>query len=207
MDGKPEYIPNRPYGDDAIYHEVNSGIYEKHYTIKEGDYIVDVGAQAGFFSYLAAKKVGPTGRVYAFEPVPDNFEVLVRNTINLPVTTFNVALWDKYSTLDMYYHKNSFGHSVYYTHPDGNSCIRVPALPLDDFSIEKINFMKIDCEGSEVEVLRGAVRLLKAWRPALVIEVHDEDKRRGVLEVLKPFGYKLTFSTPGGQGIGYASVT
>lgn len=159
-----------------------SGFYEGGYSLfvaallHPGDQVVDVGAHVGYFSLLAASVVGKTGRVHAFEPAFDNADFLKRN---IELNQFeNIRLSeclvgnDTGTTVLHYNSDNDGGHAVWDVreYPDNvksrveNRCITVPITTLDAYfeSQEKkrIRFMKIDAEGSEFLVLKGAAGLL-----------------------------------------------
>lgn len=136
-------------------------------TVKEGDVVLDVGGHIGFYTLVFSKLVGETGKVYTFEPNPDNFAILKKNieVNNIKnVILVNKALSDKEGKLKLYLNKdNSGGHSLYQQNAS-NDFVEVDVLKLDNYfrgSIKKIDFIKMDAEGSEGHIFQGASKLIK----------------------------------------------
>lgn len=201
---KPFNIP-RPPGDESIYNEVNSGIYERYYTLKSADVVVDIGAHVGYFTMRAAEKVA---YVYAFEPEPHNFMLLKKNTYYLNnVEIHNKAVWNNtFSNETMFYHpQNSGGHSLIYTSHVEILGLKTETIALDDVGFPKpITFIKMDCEGSEIWVFPGAVEVLKTYKPVLAMEVHDQNCRDIVEKYLKDFNYRFVANNESGPCMMYA---
>lgn len=149
--------------------------------LQPGDVAIDIGANFGLHTIYAAHLVGKQGLIYAFEPVPENLRLLKHNLYlnNLvervhvePVAvsnssnpTLEMALPGEGLAVTATLHKKS---------PNNNS-IEVRNVRLDDFQLadsRPIKLIKIDVEGAEMEVLRGAENFLQKHRPVLLIEVH-----------------------------------
>ena len=147
--------------------------------VRPGASAVDIGAHVGFYTLILSKMVGPQGRVLAFEPLPWNFRVLCDN-IQLnhctQVEAINKALLDRTCTLDAEMPEGEpLPGSVAFHMSDGTGQATADALALDDFlrdTGQPVNFMKIDVEGLESLVLKGASRTIEAYHPALIVEVH-----------------------------------
>jgi FkbM family methyltransferase len=156
--------------------------------LQQGDVFYDIGANMGFFSLIAAKLVGPTGFVNAFEPVAEN-AASIRENVQLNgftnINTCEVAVgstsgqaellltdWDGGSTLA--------SSSVKPSEPVSRRNVRV--VTLDDFIAEKNlrppNFVKIDVEGLELEVLQGMTKTIETAKPILLYEVDDGDREK-----------------------------
>jgi FkbM family methyltransferase len=178
-----------------VYHEED--IVEQ-FSPKIGDIVIDVGAAFGFYTILASKRVGQQGRVVAIEAQPDSFEMLNRN-IKLNklanIVTLNYAVYSKKTTLKLY--------SNYSTIPEraGQSLlsyIEVSADTLDSLlrqvAIEEVNWIKIDVEGAELEVLKGTVGILsRSMDIALLVEVHSLDLVEPILELCESYGFRVGY--------------
>jgi len=152
-------------------------------TVKEGKIFYDVGANVGFFSLLAARLVGPNGRVISFEPLPDNLvnlrENMKRNRfLNVKILPFALGAANEEQIFQVserptWGKLKSAGHDA----PDKYlSDIKVPVRRLDDLIIDGVipppDFVKIDVEGAEVEVIEGAQETMTRYHPTLIIELH-----------------------------------
>lgn len=144
--------------------------------VKPGNTVLDVGANAGFFSLLCARLTGPAGRVIAFEPIPS---VRARLAANIALNDFrhveviSKAVSDMEATLTIY--EGPEGHK-------GTSSLRplvtasnklvIQAIALDDIAEEigKISCVKIDIEGAEMCALIGMKKLVERDRPYFIIE-------------------------------------
>lgn len=153
--------------------------------VKPGDVFYDVGANVGFFSIIAARLVGPSGKVCSFEPLPSNAAAIRRNAgLNSfsHLEMFEMALGDRSGT-----------DSLQVTDWDGGSAITSSTVPvqavrsttvrimrLDELTasgaVPDPHFVKIDVEGAEEEVLRGMRETLLRARPILLYEVDDGDE-------------------------------
>ena len=150
------------------------------WELETGGVVVDIGANIGVFSLLAA--VRQRCRVFAFEPHPENMRCLRRNvTANrVPnVTACQSAVSDRSGWQCLYVNPNAAGHSLYATSAvDGYpGDVRVPTTTLpeimDTYLLDRVDFLKMDCEGSEGAILLStpADYLKKISR--LAIEFHD----------------------------------
>ncbi len=123
-----------------------------------GKTIVDIGANIGFYTLFFAKLVGPKGMVYAFEPEPKNFEILKKNiSVNdlKNVKCYNFAVGSSNRTVNMSL-SDEMGHHQIDLHGD----LEVKCIKLDDY-IKNADFIKIDAEGSEEQILKGMPNLLQ----------------------------------------------
>jgi len=136
----------------------------QHY-IKNGDKIIDVGANIGTVTLLASTLIGNSGTVYSIEPHPKTFNYLQENlkfndTDN--VVTFNVAIGDKNSTIGFSDKKSDDQNQVSFS----NTNLTVPLKKLDDLNIQEdtIDLLKIDSIGFEKFVLLGSKNILEKTR-------------------------------------------
>lgn len=131
--------------------------YEKHYQVKEGDVVVDAGAYPGDYTIFAAQRVGSTGHVIAFEPDETNRSVLCRNLTGRKldnVTIIPKGLWSREA--DLRFDPGGFGSKVVFS---DNSGATIPVTTLDSalsqLGIAKIDVLKMDIEGAEIEAMEG----------------------------------------------------
>lgn len=168
---------------------------QKH--VVPGMTFYDVGANIGFFSMLAAQLVGPNGRVTAFEADPEIVarlrEHAARNQFSW-VRVEGKAVWSEPATVlfaradPRVSPDRGLGHIV---DSAGKDTIEIEAVSLDDYTRTSPmpDFIKCDVEGSEVEVFRGAQRVLAEKRPLILCEMHSEENRRILLDEFSRFGY------------------
>jgi FkbM family methyltransferase len=139
-------------------------------SIEEGMTVVDAGANIGFYSLLAARRVGPTGKVYAFEPEAANFALLMKN-IGLNgyknIRALPAALAESTKRVALYLSREGSGsHSIYHDAAVGNGSVEVEALSFDEFweaeGRPAIGFIKMDIEGAEAAALEGMKNFLEA---------------------------------------------
>lgn len=147
--------------------EVPSRGYLKHTSLSKGDVVVDAGAYTGHFTVLAAKMVGPSGKVIAFEPDPINRMMLERNLKLNKVHNVIVsgkALWDHpgHTQLSIAGEGSSI---VEGTVTDGIDDLLVETVRAEDelnaLGVHKVDFVKMDVEGSEVEAIAGFGDMLR----------------------------------------------
>jgi FkbM family methyltransferase len=185
------------------------GIIE-HFTPKQGDIVIDIGANIGLYTIISSKRVGANGKVVAIEADPSNFEMLNSNiklnqlTNVIPV---NYAAYSKETKIKLYLPGEELGHTTYNTvmsdtAKNEDKFVEVSANTLDYLlqlkGITDVNWVKIDVEGAEFEVLKGATNVLsKSKDIALLIEVHNVSDGvtfyRPIVEFLSLYNFKTEF--------------
>jgi FkbM family methyltransferase len=159
----------------------------------------DLGANIGFFTLLAAKLVGPFGCVVSFEADPEIAARLRENVSrnNFPwVTVEQKAVWSEPSVVTFLRMDpaNSPDRGQGHIIPDAicPNAIPIEAVALDAYTSKNSapQFIKCDVEGAEVEVFRGARRLLAEKRPSVLCEIHSNEIRRLVLQDFSALGYR-----------------
>lgn len=140
--------------------------------LRAGDVFVDVGANIGQMSLLAGRLIGPTGTVLALEPMPETFAILQRNIVLNGLSNIhavNSALGSRCGSAFMTTVPGNRGASAITTEPTGPS---VTVTTLDDSlaaaGVTTVTMAKIDVEGYELEVLRGAMKLLTSQSPPIL---------------------------------------
>lgn len=169
-----------------------------------GAVICDVGANFGYYSISLAAFLNPNGRVFAFEPHPKTRIHLERNIalnqLGGMITAVPYALSDALGFAFMANRKGNTGAA----HVSQGGDTKIELTTLDSFCAEhqlsRLDFMKIDVEGFEARVLRGAERSLRTFHPILLIELMPEQLERAgstaaeVASLLRDYGYELYVS-------------
>lgn len=159
--------------------------------VSEGDWVLDIGANVGHYTARLSELVGASGRVLAFEPVPETFELLAANMARCSarnITLVNMAASDSMSELSMAIPKFSSGLDNYYMAniSSGAGDLRILSVSVDSLNIRSpIRFAKIDAEGHELSVLKGMVKILEEHRPVLVVE----DNSPQIAQFIERFDY------------------
>ena len=150
--------------------------------ITAGDWVIDIGANVGHYTKRFSELVGPTGRVIAFEPVPETFALLAANLQVLPktnVTLINAAVSDKTNLVGMSVPAFDTGlRNFYQAHLSdaSDSGLQVLTLCLNSLDLaHKITLVKIDAEGHEARVLRGMHQILLRDKPTLIVETGSRE--------------------------------
>ncbi len=173
--------------DAAVTPGLRSGEYESHLTAvferycTPGMTVVDVGANLGYYSLLAAHLVGASGKVVALEPNSENCRLLlsslrlagVTNVELLPVAADVSSGWAYYST-----HVGSNGGLVNADDLLSRPGTVVPTFALDELMTGPVSFLKMDVEGAEGRVVKGATRIIEHDRPIITTELKEEMLRR-----------------------------
>ena len=172
--------------------------------IKPGMVALDIGADIGYYTLLFAKIVGPKGKIYSFEPIPEAKWYLDKNIKNNNlnnVKTFSFALFDKQGNvcLEDPFIKSKINLSKK-TLRDNDIMVEMKIFDswrLNDIT-EKVDLVKIDVEGSEINTLRGMKATLQNEHPAILVEVHPHQLKsfgfiaNDLVKFLKTFAYKIT---------------
>lgn len=163
-------------------------------SVRPGFTVFDIGANAGFYTLLAARLAGQGGRVYAFEPLPRNLHYLhthVECNGLLNVSILPIAVGAKESGVRF---DDSGSPSMAHLSEDG--ALEVQMRSLDSLRREQLirppNVVKIDVEGAEFGVLLGGENLLSAARPLLFLATHGAEVRSRCLEWLRRHAYGVS---------------
>jgi FkbM family methyltransferase len=191
--GKGDFLPG---------HE---GYILTKFTPKEGDTVIDIGAHIGRYTITSSKQVGNTGKVVAIEADPDNFVLLKRNIAlnNLKnVLPLNYAVFSTRTRMKLYEQSASAKYnSIMLTRAaKTKNYVEVNADTLDSIlkqnGINQVNWIKIDVEGAEFEVLKGSTKTLSTENISLLIEIHnieDPSHYDNIVDFLKHDNYEITF--------------
>jgi FkbM family methyltransferase len=188
---------------------------------REGDTVVDIGAHMGRYTITSSKSVGQDGKVIAVEAHPYNFRMLQRNIwLNklTNVSALNWALYSKKARLKLYLPDEDLGYTMHHTLMSNRQealirqgilvakdserikrrYIEVDAETLDNLlkvrGINQVNWIKIDVEGAEYEVLKGAKEILSASKDiSILVEIHGKDTYGPTIELLRSNNFKIEF--------------
>jgi FkbM family methyltransferase len=187
-----------PFGDDMLHvcgadedRSImamigDSGHYEPHIQllmskmVKPGMVVADVGANYGQHTALLSMLTGPTGRVFAIEASDHNaqylLQTLLANQCVANVDLINKGVWDDTGHMEFHHADNGAGWSFFTTvdYDEGNPDRKATSVPidtLDNMLPDKVDFIKMDVEGSELRAIRGAKRIL-SHHPPLLIELN-----------------------------------
>lgn len=181
VDGKVAYKTNfhqlSVITNEALYPIVDDFNYYQHfYKVSPGDIVIDAGANCGHLSVFFSKLVGQNGKIFAFEPDKFNIERIHKNIglnkdLTDNITIQDLLLWDKNEWID-FYEAGTVGSSAIWM-PDGEHLVKKQAVTIDDWvnnnKIQKLDFIKMDIEGAEIEALDGCVETIKTLQPNFAI--------------------------------------
>lgn len=174
------HLNTKNYIDSCIYYmgdyEPNLKIHYKK-LINPGDTVLDIGANIGFHSLYFAELTGKTGKVISFEPIEVNFNAFKANLRlnNFPqISANNIALGNENKAIDIHIDSEQQNPGAFNLLADGIKNCTIKCEKGDDFlknlGVEKVNFMKIDVEGYEYEVLKGLKNTIAQSRPIINFE-------------------------------------
>lgn len=167
--------------DKSVLKEVwLRNIYNKYgITVEKGDTVIDIGGHIGLFSVYAAE-MSQTGKVYAFEPFKDNFKRLENHKLinkkdNLFVYNKGISDKEGIQTLYLSPDNNTGGHSLHPENSENVNKVEIETIRLNDFctkeNIDRIHFLKLDCEGAEYEILFSDETILQKV-DKIIMECH-----------------------------------
>lgn len=177
-------------------------------SLKPGHTVLDIGAHIGLTAVLFGQKVASTGRVFSFEPTPISFSVLKEtiriNQLENVITPVNSPVTETSGKVNFYISNTAVDVAnslVAWEKGKELHGITVDAFSVDDFvqqqKIAKVDFMKIDAEGVEYKVLKGAKETLRTHMPLIILALHpiaiatNGDSLGEIYTLVKGFGYNI----------------
>ena len=166
--------------------------------IKPEDTVIDVGGNLGFFVLILNELVGGKGKIYSFEPskrLGKKLAATIENNNLSNVTIVNYALGESESNTTLHYNPKQSGLTSIVTDFNDNALSEeIKITTLDKFSAnisERVSFIKIDTEGYEPQVLKGAKELIKRDKPTIYIELGGDyqESSAEALKILKELNY------------------
>lgn len=160
-----------------------------------GGTALDIGANKGIVTYFLGKQAGPEGRVIAFEPQPEMKQQIIKvtNTFGLKnVEVHSLGLSDSNGTATLFRGKSGATANLVKGAEWQTDKVTVETKTLDSFAaerpIDRLDFIKCDVDGFEAQVLRGAEKTLRKYRPKVMVEI-SEDLVPEIVEILNGYGY------------------
>lgn len=181
----------------GTYEHHTQELFRRH--IKPGAIVFDIGANVGFFTLLASRLAGETGRVFAFEPLPRNLELLrehVRLNHATNVTVMPLAVSTGTGSARFFLGEN----------PSQGTLAQSGEIEVNTDSLDRLvgggsvsppDFVKMDIEGGEDDVLTGSTEVLRSARPTLLLSTHGFEHHQNCWTLLEQAGYDLRLERDG----------
>jgi FkbM family methyltransferase len=171
--------------------------------IREGMVTVDIGANIGYYALQIALRVGTQGRVIAFEPAPNSYGLLVQNIHQNGLTNvqaYPYAIGSTRKEMDFFlYEQSNWNSFVKHGEPIGR--VKVLVVPLDEILpslINRVDLIRMDIEGHELEAIQGMKNTLRRHQPILCMELHGSfmplEEVRTLLHELIELGYDIKYA-------------
>ncbi len=175
-------------------------------AVNKDDVVIDIGAHIGLMAVVLGKRTGENGKVYSFEPTPRSFTVLKEtiklNKLEKVITPFNQAVAATSGSIEFNANKEDVSNSIVsYDYNSGHQKITVNTISVDDFvkqqQLSRLDFIKIDAEGVELDVLKGAKATLQQFNPKMILALHPlavaakGDTMEEIYDTLTAWGYKI----------------
>jgi FkbM family methyltransferase len=189
---------------------------------KEGAVVIDIGAHIGLFSGITAKIIGSGGKIFAFEPTPNTMSVLQQtiriNNLGHVVEPVMQAMGKETGNTTFFISDNEADNSnslVSYKADRNLKGLEVEINTIDNFvtkkKLSRVDFIKIDAEGAEYDVLLGGAEVFRIYRPSFILAIHPEpiatkgDKMEDIYDLLVELNYKILFNNEPISKIGFCS--
>ena len=181
-------------------------------SIKEGHVVLDIGAHIGLTAAIFGNMVKEHGRVFSFEPTASSFATL-KETIRINglqniVTPVNMPVTEKSGKVNFFVSDSDTDVAnslVEYEEHKILHAIQLDATSIDDFvsaqNLTRVDFVKIDAEGAELNVLKGGAKTFATFKPLIILALHPEainaigHSLLSIYEVVKTMGFKIYFGS------------
>jgi FkbM family methyltransferase len=202
--GEQDQCISRRLRDEGIWEPFETSLLLR--WLRPGDVFVDVGANIGYFSLLAASAIGPDGAVFAFEPDPENHRLLLANAalngLAGRITAVEAALSDAAGDGQLYLSDDNLGDHQLYASDEQRSSVPIRLCHGSEYlagRLARIDVLKVDTQGSEFQVMAGLMPLLRQLPhcPRIMIELTPHALRqagasgRALLELLDTLGQRM----------------
>lgn len=198
----------RDFIGHRLYFAFKDDAHEKLMNLVKTDFVVlDIGTNIGSTLLQFANLVGENGKAYGFEPDPFNYKNCVQNIELNPfknVSVSNIGLGNENGEFSLVVDTptNRGGNRIQLENVSGKESVKIKVQRLDDWvlasNLKKINLMKIDVEGFEMNVLKGCTQVLKMHHPVLFIELDNENLKKvsssakELIEFIQLHNYSIT---------------
>ena len=185
---------------------VRNDFYQKFYTVKKDDVVLDAGANMGHLSLVFSKHAGDNGKVYSFEPDKYNIQTLLNNVkldSSLPnnIIVEDKLLWNTNTFIDFEESGTVGSSAVWFS--GKHAVVKKETVTIDSWvkskQLSRLDFIKMDIEGAEIEALDGCVETLQNFKPNFAIAsyhiVNGEPTYIKVEEFFKKYNYPCTTVT------------
>jgi FkbM family methyltransferase len=171
----------------------------KNFSFNNSDTIIDVGSHIGLFA-LFASQFCKQGKIICYEPIKENYQMLLSNLeLNhlSNVVCYNKAVSKSNSKIRIYLNSDESGHSMF--EPQENF-VDIDSISLqqimDDHNLDSIDFLKLDCEGAEYEIIENFPKSRFPQIKKMIIEYHLADKKpqllKNLLNILKSNSFEVS---------------
>lgn len=182
----------------------------------KGDIVIDIGANIGKYTIYTANLVGVQGKVIAIEPFQETFDLLCKNiqenNLQERIVPLKLAIFDKKGKEKIYFLNDaSLTNSIVYNITSDYQEVETDTLDsiIETIGIDHVDWLKIDVEGSEYNVLLGAINTLKKNNLKLIMEIFKVNKEK-VVTLLTTLGYSITtlesYESDSFTGQGYENI-
>ena len=210
MRGGAKYLMRTGTSDFGIINEVYI-VREYHKLldfIKKNSVVIDIGAQIGVFSVFASK-IASEGRVLSFEPFDENYGMLQKNiklNESRNVSPFKLGVAEKSGERELYISSENTGGHSFYDKEDKKIKIKTTTLQkiFEDNQISKCDFLKLDCEGAEYEILLSAPSKYLQRIKSISMEYHNNGDIQELKKHLENEKFKVVLNEELGEGMLYA---
>ena len=178
---KPKFHTLKRDNDKFFFHDICepiavTDIYVSKAALKEGDIVLDIGSYCGTQTVFFSKLVGKTGAVFAFEPDAVTFQSLSKNIAEHKcsnITALNIGLYSSDGEIG-FSGDSGMGASI-----SSEAAFKIKVRRLDaickEYNLQKIDFIKMDIEGAEIDVLKSSKEVIQKYKPRFIIEPHFID--------------------------------
>jgi FkbM family methyltransferase len=176
-----------------------------------GNIVLDIGAHLGVFAVIAAKYVKEKGKVYAFEPTSGTYNLLKKtiqfNKVENIISPRNEAVGKKIGKAHFYISQIEGDNSnslISYVNDREIQSEEIDVVSVDSFveqwDLQKVNFIKIDAEGAEFDVIQGAIKTFHKHRPSCILSIHPNpilskgDKLEDIYDFITELNYSILYN-------------